>query len=109
MIDATPMPDEKGRVYAEHPDAQKSGTNVDGTKYAAVRAAMLKAIPRSKDGASFKELPELVLDRLPEGEIPGGGSIMWWTTTVKLDLEARGLIERVPGARPQRVRRVTGR
>ncbi len=109
MIEAQPKLDEQGRVYAEHPDAQKSGTNVDGAKYAAVRAAMLKAIPRAKEGVAFKELPELVLDRLPEGEIPGGGSIMWWTTTVKLDLEARGLIERVPGATPQRVRRTAAR
>ena len=33
-------------------------------------------------------------------------SVGWYATTVKLDLEARGLIERVPDARPQRLRRV---
>ncbi len=29
------------------------------------------------------------------------GSVMWYYTTVKLDLEARGEIRRVPGSRPQ--------
>jgi hypothetical protein len=32
------------------------------------------------------------------------GSISWYVTTVKLDLEARGLIARVPGSHPQRLR-----
>jgi hypothetical protein len=29
------------------------------------------------------------------------GSVSWYTTTVKLDLEARGGIARVKGAKPQ--------
>ena len=37
------------------------------------------------------------------------GSISWYVTTVKLDLEARGLIERVPRSRPQRLRMAEGR
>ncbi|MCZ7544494.1 MAG: hypothetical protein M5R40_13685 [Anaerolineae bacterium] len=36
------------------------------------------------------------------------GSVGWHVTTVKLDLEARGLIERVPQSRPQRLRRAGG-
>jgi len=32
------------------------------------------------------------------------GSISWYVTTVKLDAEARGLIQRVPKSRPQRLR-----
>ena len=32
------------------------------------------------------------------------GSIPWCVTTVKLDLEARRVIERVPSASPQRLR-----
>jgi hypothetical protein len=33
------------------------------------------------------------------------GSVNWYTVTVKLDLEARRVLERVAGARPQRLRR----
>ena len=29
---------------------------------------------------------------------------MWYVTTVKLDLEARGQLKRVPKSRPQRVK-----
>jgi hypothetical protein len=32
------------------------------------------------------------------------GSISWYATMVKLDLEARGEIERIPGSSPQRIR-----
>lgn len=34
------------------------------------------------------------------------GSVGWYTTTVKLDLEARGEIARVESARPQRLVRL---
>ncbi len=42
--------------------------------------------------------------------LPGDfeGSVGWYATTVKLDLEARGLIERMPGESPQ-VLRLTGK
>lgn len=105
-LERDPAPDARGRMYAEHPDPRKSGTGIDATKYHAVRTALLAATPKSERGVSFKELPDLIVERLPGGEIPGGGSIMWYTTVVKLDLEARGLIERVKGASPQRIRRV---
>jgi len=34
------------------------------------------------------------------------GSISWYVTTVKLDMEARGEIERVPDSNPQQLRLV---
>ena len=41
-----------------------------------------------------------------EQRLAGGfdGSIKWYLETVKLDLEARGVIERVPKTRPQLLR-----
>ena len=49
----------------------------------------------------FGDLPAAVTTRLPADF---DGSIGWYTTTVKLDLEARGLIERVRGQTPQHLR-----
>ena len=84
---------------------EKTPTRVDRGRYAAMKRALLRVIPRRKEGVPFRELSTLVRAELPGGELPGGGSIGWHVTTVKLDLEARGSIERVPGASPQRVRR----
>lgn len=82
------------------------GTRCDAAKYEAVRDAMLTAVPQSDEGIPFKDLPMAIRAQLPAGEIPGGGNISWYTTVVKLDLEARGIIERIPGAKPQRVRKL---
>ncbi len=57
---------------------------------------------------AFADLPDLVGKRLSKAQRCGFGSIGWYTTTVKLDLEARGLIERIEGSKPQRLRRVKG-
>jgi hypothetical protein len=48
------------------------------------------------------KLPPAIAKKLPDFD----GSISWYTTTIKLDLEARGLIERVPDSQPQRQRLV---
>jgi len=87
------------RIKTLHPDG-KQGVNIDKAKYDAVAAAILAAI----DGAGvlpFGDLAAAVTSRLPA---EFDGSIGWYTTTVKLDLEARGRIERVPGATPQQLR-----
>lgn len=95
---------EGGKVQTLNITAGKGGTRIDARKYAALREAILQALREHPDGLSFKALPDAVLERLPGGEIPGGGSIMWYLTVVKLDLEARGLVERVKGKRPQWLR-----
>ncbi len=82
-----------------------NGLRVDRAKYEAVRKAVLRAVPGSRSGITFADLPGAVKRHLPGGRIPGGGAIMWYSTVVKLDLEARGLIERIEGSRPQRLRR----
>jgi len=48
------------------------------------------------------------LFRVVEKEVNGNfdGSVMWYVTTVKLDLEARGQVKRVPNSRPQLVKLV---
>lgn len=81
------------------------GTRISRAKYDAAREALLAVIPPAPGSIAFSELPAAVRARLPGGEIPGGGSVSWYVTVVKLDLEARGLIERLPGPGSQRLRR----
>lgn len=82
------------------------GFKVTAEKYEPVRKAILASVPRSKSGVTFKDLVASVSERLPEELFPKKGSVPWYTKVVQLDLEADGRIERIPGAKPQRVRRV---
>jgi hypothetical protein len=92
------MPDET--IKALHPDSDKQGTNINRAKYDTMRAVLLDAI-RARNEITFHELRSAA-----EQQLAGrfDGSIGWYVTTVKLDLEARGLIERVPKSSPQRLR-----
>jgi hypothetical protein len=68
------------------------------------RASILQAILFVLDEHEeilFQDLPSEVDQKL-EGKFEG--SITWYVTTVKLDLEARGLLVRVPKSSPQRLR-----
>ena len=89
-----------------HPEAGKQGTRVDAAKYEAMKAALLAVVPAAGAGIPFQDLVDAVRPHLP-AELFANASVSWYVTTIKLDLEARGLIERVPGARPQRLRRVS--
>ncbi len=95
---------DEDRILCETPTPGKQGTRIDRWKYEAVRAAILRALTGGEQGVPFKELPTLVEMGLTEKDLAGLGSLVWYTTTVKLHLETIGEIERVPGARPQRIR-----
>ena len=90
------------KVMTLHPEG-KAGVNVDKRKYDSMRRAILKVVGRGRDGVPFGDLRTLVEPHL--GDVFEGASVGWYVTTVKLDLEARGELERVPGVRPQRLRR----
>ena len=91
-----------------HPDPTEQPTPVNAARYKAMRRALLRVIPKHKDGVPFRDLRDATVEHLPD-DVFAGASFGWYVTTVKLDLEARGLIERVPKASPQRLRRVTPR
>ena len=90
------------RVEALHPDPKKKGTRISKEMYEAIREAILDAVPGEEPGLRFMDLSREVEQRAPE-RLFGNASVGWYTTTVKLDLEARGLIKRVPGVSPQRL------
>jgi hypothetical protein len=87
------------RIITLHPEG-KQGINVSRQKYELVRAAILDTIYAAGE-ITFLQLFNDVIQRL-SGDFDG--SIGWYITTVKLDLEARGLIERNTATSPQRLR-----
>jgi len=91
---------EEEKILTLHPEEDKQGVNISRSKYEMIRQAILNAI-RSQGSISFKGLVSLIEYNLRnrfEGSIP------WYVTTIKLDLEARGEIERVPGQGEQMLR-----
>jgi regulator of RNase E activity RraA len=89
------------RIMTLHPEG-KEGVNIEKQKYDIIKEAILDSIGQHGEIA-FRDLPAAVEANLPN---TFDGSIGWYTTTVKLDLEARGLIERIPGRSPQMLRPV---
>jgi hypothetical protein len=87
------------KILTMHPQG-KSGVNISKAKYDAIRIAILQAI-QERGEMGFSELTGEVESRL-RGSFDG--SVSWYVTTVKLDLEARGEIERIPGKTPQALR-----
>ena len=88
------------RILTLHPQG-KAGVNIERAKYEAVRAAILQEIGAA-EVLPFSELPARCAALLPDFD----GSISWYVISVKLDLEARGEIERLPGKGKQQLRRL---
>jgi hypothetical protein len=88
------------KIKTLHPDPDKKGVNIDKQKYDVVRKKIIQILEEEKEIAFFDLMNEV------ENKLKGHfeGSIGWYYTTVKLDLEARGILTRIPGSRPQRLR-----
>lgn len=89
----------KDMIRTLHPE-KKQGVNISKTKYEIIRKAILSTLH------SEKEMTFMNLSRAVEKEVNGNfeGSVTWYVTTVKLDLEARGVVKRVRHSRPQLVK-----
>ena len=97
------MPTED-KILCETPTPGKKPTRIDRWKYDLIRTAILAVVPSDKLGVEFRDLHNLVEQHTAPGELDKLGSLSWYTTTVKLDMEVKGEIERVPGSKPQRLR-----
>jgi hypothetical protein len=89
----------KDTIRTLHP-AKKQGVNISRDKYEVIRKAIFGVLQAQK------EMTFMNLSRAVEKEVNGSfdGSVMWYVTTVKLDMEARGEIKRVQNSRPQLVK-----
>jgi hypothetical protein len=96
----------EGKVELQHPDPTKKMGRISKTKYDMVSKAILRIIPKDENGFPFKDLAKAVAGSLTHDQLEELGSVGWYTTSVKLDLEGRGLIARLPGKGPQRLVRI---
>ena len=102
---------EKRSRFPDHPKVgcrtpakgREGVTNIPEWKFNTLSTAILDEL-KEKGDVAWGELTGLVTKRLSDDEKAHMGNIGWFTVTVKLELEVRGEIERVPGTGPQRIR-----
>lgn len=84
------------KTLTRHPDRNKSGKRISKEKYDVIKQAMLSAL-RGKDLTHNQLFSNL------EVKLAGkfDGNISWYGETVKLDLEARKIIERTKSKPPK--------
>ena len=90
---------EEDRIVTMHPTG-KAGVNILMRRYEFIRDYILDTI-REAGEITFSDLGDQAVDEITD---KFDGKVLWYITTVKLDLEARGLIKRVPRTSPQTLR-----
>lgn len=87
-----------------NPDGTTSGTRIRRDVYDLLREHLLAVVPDDAEGVALADVTKTLGERLAHVSFNAKGSVTWYTMAVKLDLEGRGRIERVPGKGPQRLR-----
>jgi len=83
----------------QHPSG-KAGVNILKRRYDIIKTYLLDQIKKHGE-ISYEELSDLAVNDLSESF---DGKVVWYVVTVKLDLEARGMIERIPKTSPHQLR-----
>jgi len=104
MVNQLGRPEMKNeeKIPCKTPIPRKKTVNIPAWKYNLVSKVILKAAPKREPGILFKKLPAAVDKLLSVKQKEKLGSLGWYTTTVKLDMEIKGSIRRVSEASPQR-------
>lgn len=87
------------KIMTLHPQGKK-GVNISLAKYDQIKKFILDTI-RTKEEITFEALTDLAISKLTD---KFDGKVIWYVVTVKLDLEARKLIERIPKTSPHKLR-----
>lgn len=97
---------EDDSVACRTPTEGKDGvTRIPAWKYKAVRRAILHAVDDAgAEGIPLSGLCGAVRQRISGDDLARLGSLGWHVTTVKLEMEVAGELQRLEGAGPQRLR-----
>lgn len=87
------------RIMTMHPQGKK-GVNISLLKYEQIKQFILDTVSKNNE-ITFEALTDLAVSKLTD---KFDGKVIWYVVTVKLDLEARNLIERVPKTSPHQLR-----
>ncbi len=87
------------QILTLHPEGKK-GVNISQEKYERVRQVVVDIV-ENNPRITFSDMADLAKIKLIAQEFDG--KPLWYITTIKLDLEARGIIERVPKTSPHQL------
>ncbi len=97
--------DEVERVACRTPAEGRVGTsNIPVWKYDAVSTAIRAVLDEAgPDGMLNKDLRDAVGARMSADDLANLGKLGWHVVTVKLEMEVRGDVVRLPGKGPMRI------
>ena len=87
------------RIQTLHPQGKK-GVHILLSKYNTVKDFILSKIKEHGD-ITYQDVSDLAEKEL---QPTFDGKVVWYVVSVKLDLEARGIIERIPKTSPHKIR-----
>lgn len=91
------MPED--RIMTLHPQG-KQGVNILMRRYDTIRIFIMDTI-RKHGEITYSELSDRAVDKLTSSF---DGKVEWYVVSVKLDLEAHNIIERIPKTSPHKLR-----
>ena len=86
------------QIQTLHPDSGKTNKKIALDKYLTIKDQLLQILKTAQP--THTEMMELLYQRVKDSFV---GGVQWYGETVKLDLEARGMVERF-GSKPERYR-----
>jgi len=87
------------KIMTLHPQGKK-GVNVLKRRYDTIKDFIVETVQEYTE-ISFEQLTDLAVNKLTK---TFDGKVLWYLVTVKLDLEARNIIERIPKTSPHKLR-----
>ncbi|MDP9229060.1 MAG: hypothetical protein M3O67_00140 [Bacteroidota bacterium] len=90
------------KIQLKHP-AGKHAVSIDKDKYDTIKKALVNSL-KKKVELTHKEILQAITEDFKKNKIKFEGSLEWYMESIKLDLEAGKIIERIPGKSPQKFR-----
>ena len=87
------------KIMTLHPLGKK-GVNILKMRYDIIKNFIINTVEEHKE-ITFSDLTDLAIEQLLNSF---EGKVVWYIVTIKLDLEARGIIERIPKTSPHKLR-----
>lgn len=94
----------KGMRVVSSAKGKWSGRTLEKGKLKPVEKAVLKTLPSCPSGITFDDLVDRIARQLNPMIFPLRKTVSRYTKVVQLDLEKRGVIERIPGVTPLTLR-----